>query len=384
MAIENSPHDRSKEKNESNIFFFLKLVIHNWKKLFVLYVVVSMISVVTLLLLPEWYRASATVVILDERGTSGISTALTEMIPFNLGMIGSINTDRYLQFTKTKKLQDRVINEFNLNDVYETKFIEDTYRAFNDNLFVHDNDNNTINISFTYKEDPVKAAEITNFIYIVLHDIALEIDKAQASNFREYLERYLDTQQQNLKETREKMIRFQNESGILELETQMEATIRSLADIEVMRTETMFQIEYLSRITSEQNVELRNLQLKYESLSRQIENLKKHQEMPLLSIDGLPERASEYLEILRDLTIGEQVTEFVRVQYEEALIDEQKISSNLYLLDPAQVPEKKYKPKRMRSLISIMFFTVLLSLIYVRIKYFYQENEDEFKKLWNN
>jgi len=343
-----------------------------------------LITVITLFILPHWYRSTATVIILEERGPGGMATALSEALPFNIGGLGGINTDRYIQFTKTKKLQDRVIDRFNLSEVYETSFAEDTYEAFNNNFYIFDNDNNTFDIAYSFKNDPARSAEITNYIYEVLNDIALEVDKAQASNFREYLEMYLDSQERKLQETREEMIQFQNESGIINLPVQVEATVEALASFEVSRTEILLQIEYLRNVVSEDSRDLRNLQQRYEVYNKQIENLRARQNMPLLAIEGLPERAALYLELQRDIVVGEQVTEFVRVQYEEALIEEQKISSNLYLLDPAQIPEKRFKPQRARTLVIVMFLTVLFSLVYIRAEDYYRENEESFRGLFKN
>lgn len=377
-------HTSSNKIEESNLFYFLSLLVSNWKKLFVLYFLVGIITVITLFILPHWYRSSATIIILEERGPGGMATALTDALPFNIGGLGGINTDRYIQFTKTKKLKDRVIDKFNLNEVYETSFAEDTYEAFNNNFYIFDNDNNTFDIAFSYKNDPVKSAEITNYIYEVLNDIALEVDKAQASNFRQYLEMYLESQEQQLQEVREDMIRFQNESGIINLPVQVEATIEALASFEVSRTEILLQIEYLQNVVTEDNRELRNLKHRYEVYNEQIDNLRATQNMPMLAIEGLPERAAGYLELQRDIVVGEQVTEYVRVQFEEAMIEEQKISSNLYLLDPAQIPQKRFKPQRARTLVIIMFFTVLLSLIYIRSEDYYREHKKSFKGLLNH
>lgn len=375
----NSPEDTE----QSTFFYLLKLLILNWKKLFILYFVVGTVTVISLYLVPEWYRSDATVVILEERGGGSMSAALSDVVPFNIGGFGAINTDRYLQFTRTKILQDRVIEKFNLKDVYEAEYAEDVYSAFNENFYIYDNDNNTFDIAYSYKNNPVKAAEITNFIFEVLHDVALEVDKAQASNFREYLERYLESQEQKLIDSRNKMIQYQAETGIINLPAQIEATIESMAALEVSRTEILLQLEYLKNTVSEDNIEFQNLRKRYDVYSNQIENLKSNQNTPLLSIEGLPERAAGFLELQRDIVIGEQVTEFVRVQYEEAMIEEQKISSNLYLLDPAQVPQKRFKPQRTRTLIIVMFFTALLSLVYIRAEDYYKEHEESFKELLN-
>lgn len=383
MDADKESKQTSLETEESNFFYFLRLVSRNWKKLLLLYFIVGLVTVVTLLIIPHWYRSTATVVILEERGVAGMASALSEALPFNIGGLGGINTDRYLQFTRTKKLQDRVIERYNLKEVYEAQFAEDAYEAFKDNFYIFDNDNNTFDLAFAYKNDPEKAAEITNFIFEVLHDIALEVDKAQASNFREYLERYLRSQEQQLQETRDEMIRFQTETGIINLPAQVEATIEALASYEVSRTEVLLQIEYLKGVVTENNRELRNLQKRYEVFSDQIEALQAEQNMPLLAIEGLPERAAGFLELQRDILIGEQVTEFVRVQYEEALMEEQKVSSNLYLLDPAQVPQKRFKPQRTRTLVIVMFFTVLFSLVYIRAEDYYSEHRESFRGLFN-
>lgn len=370
--------------SESSLYFFLKLILGNWRKLFLLYFVVGVITVITLFIIPEWYKGTATVVILEEKGATGLNSALTNMIPLGLGGFGGADTERYIQFVRTKKLMDQVIDKYDLFEVYESKFVEDAYSSFNENFQIYNNDNNTFNISFLYKNDPEKAAEITNYIFEVLDGIALEVDKAQASNFRNYLGNYLQNQESKLEQNREKLIDFQHLTGIFDIQRQIEATITSLAELEITRTEVRIQLEYLRVATSENSSEFKNLKTRLDVLNNEIDLLRKSQELPLIGLDELPEKAAEFIQLTRDIFIGEKVTEFIRLQYEESLIDEQKVSSNLYLLDPAQVPEKRFKPQRTRTLIIVMFFTVLISLIYLRLEHFYYTNKSEFSNIWNS
>jgi uncharacterized protein involved in exopolysaccharide biosynthesis len=374
-----SDKDYIKEE-ESSLFYFLRLVISNWKLLLSIYLTVGIVTVITLLVIPKWYKSEATIVILED-SSSPMNNMLSEFSAFGFNLGGGVNVETYIQYVHTKKMYDRIINEFNLMEVFEAEKRENAYDMIFENLGVNDNENSTFTISYVYKEDPLKAKQIVEFIYQELDRIALEVDQAQASNFRNYIEDYYQQTKQQLRTDEDSLATFQKQSGILSLDAQLEATIQGLAELELEKIKLEIERDYLQK--SFQNTsKISDINYQIESISQKIEELKSVQNTSLVSINNIPDKGVEFLRIQRDIRVGSEVSEFLRLQYEQALLDEQKINSNLYMVDPPRVAEKRVKPQRTRVLFVVMFFTFLLSLILIRGLDFYHTNKPSINQLF--
>lgn len=368
-------------EQENSALYFLRLILQNWKLLFLTYFLVGVTTVIVLLLLPQWYRSSATIVILEEN-TSPLSGVLNNISSFGLGIGGGTSVDTYMQYVRTKKMYDRLITQFNLQEEYESVTKEDTYDIISENLSVSDNENTTFTISYAYKEDPEKSTEIVNFIFNELDKIALEVEKAQASNFKNYIEQYYFQTNRKLTSYEDSLIVFQTKTGIIDLESQVEATVLAIAELE--KQKIALQIERnVKAQTINDSSRLKEIDTKINSLLSEIDNLNTSSNKTILALDNLPESSADYLRLIRDIRITTQVTEFLRLQYEQALLDEQKINSDLYLLDPPQTPEKRFKPARTKSLVIVMFITVVISLIMIRLFDFWVTNRQRLAQLVN-
>lgn len=365
--------------SQSSLMYFLRLVIANWKTLMGIYITIGILTVIILLLLPKWYKSEATVVILDEN-QSAISNMMNQFSAFGLGSFGENNVATYMGYARTNKMYDRLIEEFKLNEVYETQYVEDTYEAIFENMNVTDNEDKTFTITYLYKEDPEMAASIVQFIYGQLDQIALEVDRAEASNFRQYVENYYDEVSSKLRADEDSLTRFQSKTGILDLGIQTEAAIEGIAELEKQKISLEIEKNYVEEVF-ENTGRVQEIENRISAISAKITDLQRNNSEILVAIDSLPKQGADFVRLKRDILIGEKVSEFLRLQYEQALLDEQKISSNLYLVDPPSIPEKKYKPQRTRILFIVMFFTVLLSLIFIRAKAFYRDHSESFKQL---
>ena len=373
-------YKKANAAEESSVLFFLRIVISNWKFLISLYTFVGIFTVIVLLLLPKWYKSSATLVIQNDNA-SPLSGVLSQFSSFGLSLgDGGTNVETYIQYVFTRKMYDSINRKFNLQKEYEVKTKDDLYDAIFNNLTVTDNENQTITISFAVKEKPELAREIVEFIVEQLQKISLEVEKAQAKEYRTYIEGYYLSTKQKLRDDEDALVDYQNLTGILELETQAKATIEGIAELEKEKITLQIKKDVIKNmLNNPSSVSEVNAQIT--AIDSSLKTLDNTDYKALISLNTLPENGAEYLRLKRDITVGSQVSEFLRLQYEQALLDEQKISSNFYVIDPPYTPEKRFKPARTKTLVIVMFFTVLLSLILVRMLDFYHTNKASIKLL---
>ncbi|MEX0721068.1 MAG: hypothetical protein WD059_10400 [Balneolaceae bacterium] len=374
-------NEQNNNESETNFLFFLRLVISNWKFLLATYLTVGIVTVTILMLIPKHYKSEATIVIMEE-STSSLTGVLSEFSSLGLGFGTGGQIETYIGYLHTKKMYDRLIEEFNLFEEYEATYREDVYEIIFANLGATDNENKTFSISYTYEEDPEKAAEIVSFLYKELDKIALEVDKAQASNFRTYVENYYQDVRSSLRKNEDSLSRFQARTGLFDLETQVEVTISSLAELEKRKIGLEIEQNYMDQ-AFQSSSRSREIDNQVSAISNKINSLKKNQSLTLLALDEVPIEGVNFLRLQRDILVGEKVAEFLRLQYEQALLDEQKINSNLYLVDPPKVAQKKFKPQRTKILFIAMFFTITLSLILIRVKEYYRANRKSIHSLFS-
>lgn len=371
------PENSTEETN--GLHYFIGLVIKHIKVLIVLYLVVGITSVTILMIIPKWYKSSATVVILEDNN-SQLSGMLSQFSAFGLGNLGGgINVETYIEYAQTKKMYNRLIEEFDLSTIYETETKEDTYDKIFESISIADNENQTFTVSYIFKEDPILARDIVEFILIELDKISLEVDRAQASNFRGYIENYYNQTKARLTADEDSLIAFQRKTGIYELTSQIEATILGIAELEKQKVSLEVERSYLTQSLFDDS-RILDLNNRIEAIESQLSNFDNQEFLSLLSLETLPDEGADYLRLFRDIEVGSQVSEFLRLQYEQAILDEQKISSNLYVLDPPQVAEKKYKPRRAQSLFIVMFFTGMVSFFMLGVYDYINKNIHLFMK----
>jgi uncharacterized protein involved in exopolysaccharide biosynthesis len=87
-----------------------------------------------------------------------------------------------------------------------------------------------------------------------------------------------------------------------------------------------------------------------------------------IPINKLSDQGIEFLRHYRDVMVQEQIVQFLAVEYEQAKLTNQKEEIKLYVVDYAVPADMKFKPKKASSLIIILLFSGLISLIAVNIK----------------
>ncbi|MFH0778030.1 MAG: GNVR domain-containing protein, partial [Candidatus Eisenbacteria bacterium] len=99
----------------------------------------------------------------------------------------------------------------------------------------------------------------------------------------------------------------------------------------------------------------------------------------------VPRLALEYGRLLREVKIQETLFGLLTEQYEHAKIQEAKDTPTIQVLDVAQPPEKKSRPRRLILLALAAGFSVVFSMLYAslsdHLERLRQERPDEWQKV---
>lgn len=361
--------------DESPFIDFIMTLWENKWKIIIFNFLIGIITVIYLLLQPNYFRSTVTVLVEDKNEGLNLSSVISQMVPMGLGGLGqNENILKYIRILNSRNMSDKVITKFNLIEEYELELMAEVYSELVENVSFVDNEDGSFSIHCSYKENPQAAADMANYYYEALLVEMEKIDFEQASFYRKYVEKSFKDRKKILFKKENDLKLFQEKSLLLSAEEQISASIQILSELELEKLKSEIQRDVLLHEYSSNNPMVQNYVVMVEVQQKKINEYKTSNNYSNVGYDELPKKAMEFNNYYRDFLIEEKLTEYLALQLEQAKLEESKKLSNLYLLDKAVAADKKYKPKRLGKLILISGFFLILTLIYYRMRsYFYQE-----------
>lgn len=353
-------------KNSLNTF--IQLCFEKRKFLVVFNGIILVSVVIITLLLPNWYKSTAVIL----PNVSGGSALSAMSIMSNLGIGGSFlgegvaDYNRYLAIVKSRTLKEKLARKYHLHEKYDNDFFEDTIKEIDDYLEAEVGDEMQIEISFLDKDQNL-VAEMTNSIVSWLDSINIELSTQEARSNRKFVGSRFAMALDSIIALENEISDFMREQNVLDLQNQI-----------------IYGIEQASRMKSEilgKEVELYTAQKQYSKdnpivklLEIQIESLKKKYDeffnqgtdnRLIPPFNAIPELNKKYLELQRKAEYNKRILEFLAPQYEQARIEEARTIPTIQILDTAERPERKSKPKRSIIVVVSLLLSGIISLYYL-------------------
>ena len=390
-------------------FFDLILKILKWKKWIILHVfIVGLISSGISILLPKWYQAKTILAPPEEEpGLMGSLSQMVSSIPLT-GLMGlggvSDQLGLYLTILKSRTLREIIINKYNLDRVYKTPHIEETMKCLNRNVDFLLTDEGALQISVLDKQ-PIRAAEMANSFVHFLDSIFIQLQIHQARNARIFVEKRLAENRIDLENAESALMRFQQNYNMVALEEQTRITVSAAAELQAQIIASRFEMGMKSAAFGKNHTDVMRLESEIKSIEKEIERLqygeflvkdgmiiqKDSQKEIMIPLNKVPEIGQQYLRLYKELQIQNNLYIYLIQQYEQAKIQEIKDTPTIQVIDTAVPPIKKYKPKRMIIVISSVFTTTLLFLMFIvfyeKLSYMAQtdpKQHDKIQKLFSH
>ncbi|MEM3136827.1 MAG: Wzz/FepE/Etk N-terminal domain-containing protein [Candidatus Nitrosotenuis sp.] len=319
---------------------------------------IIILATVVVFLLPNWYRASVSIIppkdqdMLSTLGTAGSmfrSLGTPRVINPFAQKLGAYN---YLAILKSRTAMESVVRKFDLIRVYDISdnSMEKAVEALKDNVSFEIQDEDYITIEVLDK-DRQRAADIANYFAQVLNEISIRLGTQEASNNREFIEKSLEKSKMDLLVAEEALRTYQEKTGILIAMERTSPTISAIADLYGTKARKEIELSIMRKKTSGDNPMVLQLELELNELNRKLSKF--------------PEIATRSMQLYRDVVIYQKIIEFLTPIYEQAKIDEQKDVPVLLVLDKAVPPEQKAKPRRLVLIVTSMLITFLFSITLV-------------------
>src|SRR5579872_336612 len=316
------------------------------------------VSLLLAFILPKSY--TATVVILPPQQNSSMATVLaaqlTNLAPMASlagGSLGLKNpNDMYVSMLKSRAVEDAMILDprFELMKEYRVKLLSDARKAFENHTEVDGSGkDNLIRISVTDR-DPNKAAEMANSYVKEFQSLSKNIAFTEASQRRVFFQQQLEQAKDNLADAEEALKNTQQQTGLIQLDSQARALIESAASLRAQIAVKEMQIQGMSSYAAGDNPQLTQARQELDSLQSQLAKLGGSEDTAnslIVPKGKVPEAGLEYVRKLRDVKYYETIFDILARQFEIAKLDEAKEGSLVQVVDPAIVPDHKSSPKRL-------------------------------------
>lgn len=323
------------------------------------------------LLMPNIYTGTASV-LPPQQSQSGSSAILGQLGALG-GMSGSAlglknPSDLYIGMLNSRTVADSIIERFKLQSVYGTKTLTDTRLTLSSSSTIGSGKEGIIVIDVKDK-DPKRAAALANGYVEELQRLTQTLAITEASRRRLFFEKQLLQSKQLLADAEVSLKVMQEKSGLIQLNGQAEALIKSSADLRAQIASKEVALSAMQTFATGSNPEYMRARQELVGLREQLKKMESGLNQGsgdlLVGSGRIPEAGLEYVRRVRDVKYAETIFELMSKQFEIAKLDEAKDSSIIQALDVAIVPDKKSKPNRGVIVVSTILFVGILTMFWI-------------------
>ena len=250
--------------------------------------------------------------------------------------------DQYLAFMKSNSVQDALIERFKLQDRYETKFKVDTRKELTGNTRAASGKDGLISVEIDDK-DPQFAADLANAHVDELQKLLARLAVTEAQQRRAFFEKQLT-------QVKDKMIAAElalKGTGVNSsvLKSNPTSAVAAVAGLKAQVTAQEVKVGAMRGYLAETAPDFKQAMNELANLRTQL--AKQEKDEPAAAAGQ-----GDYVAKFREFKYQETLFELFARQFEMAKVDESREGAVIQVLDAAQPPERKSKPKK--ALIAII------------------------------
>ena len=357
---ETPQHLAAPEEDEISLLDLLQVIVDNLRLLVLGPLAVGILALIISFFIPPTYTAKTQFLPPQQQQSS--ASALLQ----SLGAMGGLASaatglknpaDQFVGFLKSTSIQDGLVERFKLQERYDNKFKVDTRKELQDNTKIAAGKDGIISVEFD-DHDPKFAADVANGYVQELRKLMGRLALTEAQLRRTFFEG-------KLQETKDALAQADQElraTGInaSSLKSSPVAAVEVVARVKAGIVAQEVKIAAMRGYLTESAPEVKQAMVELGALRAQLTNAEKAE----------PQEAgqSNYVERYRNFKYQETLFELFAKQYELARVDEGREGAVVQVVDVANPPEKKAKPKKalVAILTTLMTGFVLLLFVFIR------------------
>lgn len=339
--------------------------------------VVSLVaSSVIALLIPVRFQSVTRLMPPDNQSASGLG--LLAALAGRSGGIGGLAGDLlgtktsgalFVGILSSQTVQDRLIEQFDLKEVYGNSKIEDARTSLSERTSVgEDRKSGIISISVT-DHDPKRSTAMAQAYVRELDRLVAQVSTSSARRERIFLEERLRKVKEDLDLAAKNFSEFASKNTAIDIPAQGKAMLTAAATLQGELIAAEAGLSGLRQIYTGNNVRVRSAQARVNELQKKLNEIGGEgagaDNSLYPSIRKLPLLGVTYADLFRETKIQETVYELLTQQYELAKVQEAKEIPTVKVLDVAIVPTKKSFPPRSVIVMLGMMLGLALAMVWV-------------------
>ena len=269
--------------------------------------------------------------------------------------------DQYVAFMKSRSVLDAMVDRFKLMDRYEAKFREDARKTLETSSVIASGKDGLISVDVDNK-DPQVAAQLANAYVEELGRLLNRLAVTEAQQRRLFFEKQLANAKDNLVKSEQALKASGVNSSVLKASPT--AAVEGLAKLKAGITAQEVKLASMRGYLTETAPDFKQAQTELAAMRGQM--ARAESEEPAAA--GAKGADSDYISKYREYKYHETLFELFAKQYEMARVDESREGAVIQVLDPAQPPEKKSKPKKATSALMTTLATGFALLLFIFIR----------------
>lgn len=266
-------------------------------------------------------------------------------------------TDQFAALMQSVTVQDRLIAQFKLLEVYDKEFKVDARRELEKRVRINIGKKDGLLSIEVDDKDPKRAAALANQTVEELRRLTSMLAVTEAQQRRVFFEKQLKETQQKL--TAAQQILQSSGIGQGAVKAEPKAAADSYARLRAEVTSAEVRLQTLRGAMSDRAVEVQQQQAQLAALQSQLAR----QEQASTGNSG-----ADYVSKYREFKYQESLFEMMARQFELARVDESREGALIQVVDVAMPPEKRSKPKKLLFTAGAGLGTVALILLFVYVR----------------
>lgn len=367
---------RQKDEDEISILDVLIVIAERKRRVIAITIGFAILAAVVSLLLPERYTAEVTI-LPPQQGNTMTSMLTSELSNVGGGMAalagGALGikdqNDMYVAMLKSETVEDAMVQRYGLMKEYHADYLSFARKDFENHAKVEASKKDGLIHIAVNDSNAQRAAELANGWVDQFRKLSERLAIGEAAQRRLFFEQQLEQAKDKLADAEEALKRTEQQTGLIELDSQARVLIESAAALRAQITAKEVEIQSMKTFATGQNAQVIQAQQELDSLRAQLAKLGGNETDPdsdmVMAKGKVTEAGLEYVRKLRDVKYYETIFEILARQFELAKLDEAREGSIVQVVDPAIPPDRRSFPKRGYIVLGATAAGFLFGLIFV-------------------
>ena len=328
----------AKPSNEVSLLDLLQIVADNLKLLTVGPLAVGATALAISFAIPPTYTAATK--FLPPQQQQSLAAGMLSSLGALGGLAGAAAglknpADQYVAYLKSDNVQDALIERFKLLERYDEKYKVDARKELSKNARISSGKDGLITVEVDDKDAKV-SAELANAHVEELQRLLGQLAVTEAQQRRLFFEKQMKQTQDKLTQAEQAL----RSSGVdaSALKSDPRAAVTAVAQLQAQVTAQEVKVASLRGYLTESAPDFKQAMTELGALRTQLNKLE--------NANSKTGGDGDYTARYREFKYQETLFELFAKQYEIAKVDEAREGAVIQVLDLAQTPEKKSKPKK--------------------------------------